>query len=108
MPLRAAEQEATRKDIEFYICPTPGCPDYFGSSTMPSLETAWTGPKAEDRGILAVNTGSPHRHNRAECPTCRTQGRSVQRMRMRITVGVPKEGPPTPPLPQIDGQLRLA
>lgn len=83
-----------------YVCPTPGCGDYYGSSQMPDLGAEFTGPKCEDRGALEARTGSPYRHSRAACPSCRLRGVAVERALVRVAVPVPANAPPTPALPQ--------
>jgi hypothetical protein len=82
--------ERTAKVVTLYVCPTPDCPDYYGSTYMPELEKLWTGPKAEDRhqeGISVHEHAPPGmRHTRAECPTCRRGGRYVERVRRSVTI----------------------
>lgn len=101
------EAVATRlKTVELYICPTQGCPNFYGTSTMPDLAEQFTGPKTEDATTLERGPhGSRYKHNRAECPDCRQRGEPVQRVRIRAQVKVPVEGPPTPALPQPTGEL---
>lgn len=82
---KKAERNAAKlkgKRIAVYVCPTEGCPDYFGSGGMPVLEDAVVGqstanfeprPKAEW-------------HSRASCPTCRASGKSVERIRVELFV----------------------
>lgn len=80
-------------EIEVYVCPTPGCGNYYGAKGMPVLEDHHTGPKTEDRhqipaadsrvGVMGM------RHNRAECPDCRIRGTYVQRQRVTVAVEVP-------------------
>lgn len=74
------------KTIEVYVCPTEGCGDYYGTAGMPDLHTRFTGPKSEDQPVLEITSGSPYRHTRAECPSCRARGRRVERVRMRVAV----------------------
>lgn len=94
------EMERTNKTITVYICPTPECGDYYGSNGMGDLSKEFTGPKVEDKGKLEQETGSPYRHSRAECPTCRTERQiHVERIPITVTVAVPVIGPPIPPLP---------
>lgn len=76
--------------IHVYVCPTEGCGNYYGTSSMPDLDKEYTGPKTEDRhqvpasqsplGIVGV------RHTRAECPDCRQRGIRVDRRLCSITV----------------------
>lgn len=80
-------------EINVYICPTDGCPDYIGYGGMPELE----GPSAAGQGGNQVARGQnlEHRqesaqHTRADCPTCRALGKGrVQRVRTTIYVARP-------------------
>lgn len=79
--------------VQLYICPTPGCDNYYGSSGMPAdLEDRHTGPKTEDRHQVPLKDSrvgvAGMRHSRAECPTCRVQGKYVDRV--LVTVDAPK------------------
>lgn len=93
-----AEPTQTKR-VRFYVCPTPGCPDYFGSSSMQDLQTEWTGVKIEDRHQtgISVYEDAPMgmRHPRAECPTCRLGGNHVMRLLAEAVVVVPP--PELPP-----------
>jgi hypothetical protein len=89
----------TKKRIQVYICPEPGCGNYYGSASMPDLSKRFSGPKLEDTHKLAQETGSPVRHSRAACPDCRQRGKAVERVLVSVDVDVPVVGPPTPPLP---------
>jgi hypothetical protein len=100
--------ETTNKKITVYVCPTPGCPDYFGSSTMGDLSQEFTGPMVENRAKLTEETGSPYKHSRAECPTCRIKGIKVERVPLTTTLKVPAVGPPTPSLPPSTSKSRAA
>jgi hypothetical protein len=75
--------------VQLYICPTPGCPSYYGHDNMPDLAGSMTGPKTEDREALRQATGSPWRHNRAACPTCRLRGVEVDRVLVEMEVPKP-------------------
>ncbi len=83
----------TTKEVELYICPTPGCGSYYGGNNMPDLSKSFTGPRVEDRAKLREETGSGWRHTRSSCPECRIRGESVERVRMRVEVGVPIVAP---------------
>lgn len=79
-------------DIRVYVCPTPGCGDYFGHTDMPDLAAATTGPKTEDRHQVSqlesrVNVAGK-RHSRAECPSCRERGVFVERILCSISIDV--------------------
>lgn len=84
-----AKTVKTIKTITVYVCPTPGCPDYFGSSGMPKLEDKLTGVYTEIRHSVQVEGLPPGmKHNRANCPTCRQAGRDVDRVPIRLNVTV--------------------
>jgi hypothetical protein len=98
--------ETSRKRVEVYVCPTPGCGNFYGSSDMPALEAEFTGPKTEDGSALEMKTGSRFRHSRAECPDCRLKGLGrVVRVRRAVTIQVPVKGPPAPKLPEPSGTI---
>lgn len=106
------QPEYTNKTLEFFVCPTPGCDDYFGHNGMKDLGAIFTGPKIEDRPELQRTTGSTMRHSRAECPSCRERDHiQVERVRMSWVVQVPTSGPPTPELPpyfpQVGSELTI-
>lgn len=70
--------------MRLYICPTPGCGNYFGSSSMPNLATSqnhahapWSASNAGE--YRAVGT-------RDECPDCKAQGRTVRRELREVVV----------------------
>lgn len=70
--------------LRVYVCPTPGCGDYFGHSGIPAdLARHGTGPKTEDRHIVSAEDSrmgkAGIRHSRAECPSCRERGIFVER-----------------------------
>lgn len=78
------------KTVEVYVCPMPGCPDYFGSTSMPKLEevmnlksdmthTASYNPAKADEDVT---------HSRSECPTCRRGGKQVERVRRAVSVTI--------------------
>lgn len=81
--------EPQHKTVEVWVCPTPGCGDYYGSSTAGDLTKQHSGPKVEDRAKLKEETGSPWKHNRAECPSCRQRGQKIQRQRVRVKIELP-------------------
>lgn len=72
--------------IRVYVCPTPGCGNYFGASGMPDLTTAMTGVRTENRHEYEQAHGTKWRHNRAECPDCRANGKEVQRKLVQVNV----------------------
>jgi hypothetical protein len=101
-----AEYERRQRDVasqggvpvRVYVCPTPGCGNFFGGSDVGDLASEFTGVRAEDRGDYARKHGSPWRHTRAACPDCRARGASVERVSVVVSVPLP-DPVPTPPLP---------
>lgn len=89
----------TSKTIVVYVCPTPDCRNYYGSSDMGDLSSVFTGPKTENKHALQQATGSTAHHSRAACPFCKTRGNQVERVPMTLKIAVPVVGPPTPELP---------
>lgn len=85
--------------LHVWVCPTKGCGNFYGSSSDQPLTEQFTGPKVEDRAELERKTGSPWKHNRAECPDCRAKGMKVQRARVAVQAALP-EARPAPPLPR--------
>lgn len=86
-----------RMTIDVYMCPYPGCPDYYGAVGMPDLGSRFTSVMTEerhrepgdpDRGPQPGGIPKGERHTRAECPTCRAQGRHVERVRVTGVVVV--------------------
>lgn len=80
------------RQIVVYVCPTPGCPDYFGHTRVDLDRPA--SARTEDRHAIREEMGTPEdevasRHTRAECPTCRARGRRVERIRVTATAFVP-------------------
>lgn len=70
--------------MRVYVCPSPGCGDYFGHSGIaPDLSSHPTGPKTEDRHQVTKDASrvgvAGKRHSRAECPSCRERGIFVER-----------------------------
>jgi hypothetical protein len=87
------------KQITVLVCPTPDCPDYYGSPTVAGVNLAreFSGPKTEDRDNLKKNTGSPYRKARADCPTClQRDNKRVTRVPVTLTVRVPEPVEPEP------------
>jgi len=89
------------KTVTLYVCPTPGCPDYYGDGSTADLANQYTGSKVENKGAEPLHTGPDGRtlprgikHTRANCPTCRAKGLSVERALCTTTVLVPR--PETP------------
>lgn len=58
--------------VTLYICPTMGCDNYYGSSSMPDLEkaiTSCTHIETHVGGEVRRNLS----HSRAQCPDCKAQ-----------------------------------
>jgi hypothetical protein len=70
------------KRVAVYVCPTPGCPDYYGTGGMPALEERIVG----QRGQNFEPRPESQWHSRAECPTCRAGGKKVERIRVELFV----------------------
>jgi hypothetical protein len=85
---RSAPKKRNGKIVAVYVCPTPGCPDYYGASNMPALELQMnlrsdlTHTTSYDPSKALEDTT----HNRAECPTCRIGGKKVDRIRVELFV----------------------
>lgn len=88
-----------KMELDVYICPTPGCPEYYGVAGMGDLHKSFVGPKVENRGALKDSSGHADKHSRAACPTCRMNGVEVERQRVTVTVFRPEIRTLTPALP---------
>jgi hypothetical protein len=97
---RDHERRLEITSVTMWVCPTPNCGNFYGSSHDADLTAQFTGPKVENRGELEAVTGSPHKHNRAECPDCRQRGIKAQRVPTVVRVTLPAHPPPTPALPR--------
>lgn len=95
-------------NIEVYVCPTPGCGNYYGASGIERLPLGdeFTGPRMEDKAAHEINHGSQFRHSRAACPDCRQRGVAVERALIRMEVRLPDDPPPTPELPGSNNSSR--
>lgn len=106
VPPEEIKVETTKKRIEVYICPTPGCQSATITKPGEKLEDEWTGVKVENRVAKAESSGSEYSHCRAECPHCRVSlGKRVMRVRLATVVPVPVIGPEPPPLPPPSGTI---
>lgn len=74
--------------VGFYLCPTPGCGNYYGSSSMVDLSKEVALGRPEDH-VPANNPGRIARHTRAECPDCRARGQRVERVLVATHVALP-------------------
>lgn len=72
------------KRIHVYVCPTPGCPDYYGSGNTPKLEEEIVG----QYGANFEPKPKEDWHSRAQCPTCRASGKKVERVRVELFVPI--------------------
>jgi hypothetical protein len=61
--------------MRLYICPTPGCGNYYGSSSMPDLS------RERKYSITHRPSGT-----RDECPDCKAEGRTVRRELREVVV----------------------
>lgn len=87
--------------VRIYVCPIPGCGNYYGTDNMPDLHGVFTGPRTEDIAGHAERTGSRYKHTRAECPACRLRGQRVERELVVLEVPEPASVTPTPELPKV-------
>lgn len=92
------EARSQSKTIEVLICPTPGCPGYYGATLMDAM-----GPQEDDwTGLYGLN-GEPQPPDRArtrgDCWVCHEAGRGrvpMNRVRVTIDPGERKEPQPRP------------
>lgn len=68
--------------IEVYVCPYPGCGSYYGTDGMPDLTVV----DQHMHGINFEKIPQDQWHSRAQCPTCRTLGRRVERVKIAFQV----------------------
>lgn len=97
-------------EIKLFICPTPDCGNYYGSSSTPAdLTQHLSGPKVENRASQQDTTGSPWTGARSDCPDCRERtGDRITRELVVIEVPLPEPRTPVPDLPPVQGQIRAA
>lgn len=78
--------------ITVWVCPTPGCGNYFASSGAPDLSQEKTGKKVEDVAEWEKKTGQRHTHMRSACPDCKAlrNGLLVDRKPVTTRVVVPE------------------
>jgi hypothetical protein len=62
-----------------WICPTPGCGNYYAASNAGDLAESYN-----------LNHNGQRSFNRAECPDCRIRGTQVQRVAVDIRPTVPE------------------
>lgn len=70
------------KTVAVYVCPTEGCPDYYGSFNQPALEDRIVGQRGQNFEVRPESEW----HSRAQCPTCRAGGKRVERIRVELFV----------------------
>jgi hypothetical protein len=75
--------------VTVWICPTPGCFDYYGASSAGNLFKERTYPRAENVGAFRDMHGRDYVCTRATCPSCRQRGLSVERVPVSIEVNRP-------------------
>ena len=76
------------KNIVIYVCPTEGCPNYYGAPDF-RADRADIGRMQHHR---SQNDGRQvASHSRTECPFCREKGSHVQRVPHIVTEMVPLE-----------------
>jgi hypothetical protein len=67
--------------VLIYVCPTEGCNNYYGASSMPDLSKEKVFPSTANGGMHV-----PARFTRDECPDCRQNGKSVKRLRKAVII----------------------
>ncbi len=67
--------------VKLWVCPTDGCTNYYGSSSMGDL----TEVVAKVDNNFTPRPKESH-HTRAQCPDCRTNGIRVERELLTITI----------------------
>lgn len=72
--------------VTVWCCPTPGCHDYFGSSSAGDLRKEMTYPRVECATEYERIHGRRYVSTRATCPSCRTRGVDVERVPLSVTV----------------------
>jgi hypothetical protein len=72
------EATASRDTVQVavWVCPTPGCGNWYGSSSAGDLA------RAETR----APNGGPVTSTRDECPSCRGRGKRVRRVRHVLAI----------------------
>lgn len=79
--------------VSLYVCPTPGCGNFYGSKSMPDLAAAKVEPPVDNKAAwLESHPGDPVKFMRAECPDCRQRGHRVERVLYTQTIVVPVPG----------------
>lgn len=100
--IRAENEERTRQDnprnwktLEFYVCPYPDCPGYYGALDIDLMEGQWTGlhglngePQPPDRARLRTDCGACFEAGRGRIP--------MNKIRVTIDPGKQKEPQPRP------------
>lgn len=92
------------KKVSLWVCPTPGCPDFYGDGRDVDLGTQLTGSKTENKHSEPIHRGPDgqdlprgFKHTCAQCPTCRAAGRPPsERVLCTTTVLVPLLTAPEP------------
>jgi hypothetical protein len=72
------EATASRDTVQVavWVCPTPGCGNWYGSSSAGDLA------RAENR----APNGGPVTSTRDECPDCKVRGKRVRRVRHMVAI----------------------
>lgn len=101
--------EKTTKQIAVYVCPTPGCGNYYGTNAMPDLTKEFSGAKLDDAGAIEAKGQSRFKQSRADCPDCRARGLGrIERVRVNVNVGVQATGSAPSELPAPNPTVKLA
>lgn len=73
-------------NITVWTCRTPGCCDYFGSSSAGDLRKEKTYPRAESAFEYEKVHGRRYVSTRATCPSCRMRGVDAERVPVTVTI----------------------
>lgn len=80
------ESQAPSKSMIIYVCPTPGCDNFFGAPDFRPDRQDLSQPQE------ARSQTDGHRyqtHARSECPDCRLKGKKVDRVPYIVTAVLP-------------------
>lgn len=73
-------------NITVWKCPTPGCYDYYSSSSAGDLRKEKTYPRVESTFEYEKVWLRRYVSTRATCPSCRTRGVEAERVPVTVTI----------------------
>lgn len=86
-PATQAPPQTIAVEVGVYVCPTPGCGNYYGSSSMTDLAKAKIEPPVDNKdSYRKAHGGDTVKFTRDECPDCRQRGKSVPRQLVKTTL----------------------